>query len=139
MLGENVYWQSQIDDDAGDPGLDVAFELNQARWADMSALNYMTKVPLEVSAHRTTNGAGQDIVDISLRNPTKQIAFFERAEVTSSDDGDEILPIEYTDNYVTVFPGETAVLRAVVPNPWDDAKWIRVTGYNTAATVVRIS
>jgi exo-1,4-beta-D-glucosaminidase len=134
-----VYWQSQQNDDVGAPQSDVAFELNQTQWADMSALNTMAKVPLEVTADRTTNGAGQDLVNISLHNPTKQIAFFERAELTSSGDGDEILPIEYTDNYVTVFPGETAAIRAVVPNPWTTARWVRVTGYNTAATVVRVS
>jgi exo-1,4-beta-D-glucosaminidase len=139
VLGENVYWQSQQNDDVGDPGLDSAFELKQATWADMSPLNSMVKVPLEVTAHRTTNGAGQDLVDITLHNPTKQIAFFERAEVTATKDGDEILPIEYTDNYVTVFPGETTVLRAVVPSPWIDAAWVRVTGHNTAATVVQVS
>lgn len=33
------------------------------------------------------------------------IAFFERVEVMSTRDGDKILPIEYSDNYVTVFPG----------------------------------
>ncbi len=82
----------------------------------------MAKVPLEVTAQRTTNGAGQDVVDISLHNPTKQIAFFERAEVTPSRDGEEILPIEYSDNYVTVFPGETTVVRAVVPSPWKTAR-----------------
>ena len=139
VVGENVYWQSQQNDDVGAPQSDVAFELNQTQWADMSALNTMAKVPLEVTADRTTNGAGQDLVNISLHNPTKQIAFFERAELTSSGDGDEILPIEYTDNYVTVFPGETAAIRAVVPNPWTTARWVRVTGYNTAATVVRVS
>jgi exo-1,4-beta-D-glucosaminidase len=139
VLGENVYWQSQLNDDVGDPDLDVAFELNQSTWADMTALNRMAKVPLEVTAHRTTNGAGQDVVDISLHNPTKQIAFFERAEVTPSRGGEEILPIEYSDNYVTVFPGETAVLRAVVPSPWKTAGWVRVTGYNTAETVAQVS
>jgi exo-1,4-beta-D-glucosaminidase len=138
VIGDNVYWQSQINDDA-DPELDDPFSLHQTRWADMTALNDMAKVPLEVTAHRTTNGAGQDVVDISLHNSTKQIAFFERAEVTTSKDGDEILPIEYSDNYVTVFPGETAALRGVVPSPWKTAGWVRVTGYNTAAAAVQVS
>jgi exo-1,4-beta-D-glucosaminidase len=105
----------------------------------MTALNSMAKAPLEVTAHGTTNGAGQDVVDISLHNPTKQIAFFERAEVTPTRDGEEILPIEYSDNYVTVFPGETTVLRAVVPSPWKTAGWVRVTGYNTAETSAKVS
>jgi exo-1,4-beta-D-glucosaminidase len=99
----------------------------------------MARVPLDVTATRTSNGAGQNIVDIRLRNTTSQVAFFERAEVTSDRDGDEILPIEYSDNYVTVFPGETVDLEAVVPSPLATANWVRVTGYNTPAVSVAVT
>jgi exo-1,4-beta-D-glucosaminidase len=139
VISENVYWQSQRNDDVGDPNDDFAFQANQDTWADMTALNYMTRVPLDVSATRATNGAGQNVVDIRLRNATTQVAFFERAEVTSTRDGDEILPIEYSDNYVTVFPGETVDLEAVVPSPLATANFVRVTGYNTPAVAAPIS
>ena len=43
------------------------------------------------------------------------MAFFERAEILGAPDDDEILPIEYSDNYVTVFPGETVEVHGVVP------------------------
>jgi exo-1,4-beta-D-glucosaminidase len=46
------------------------------------------------------------------------VAFFVRAEVTHEADGNEILPITYDDNYITVFPHEiwTIVARfAAVP------------------------
>src|SRR5258708_9382054 len=51
--------------------------------------------------------------------------------------GDEILPIEYSDNYVTVFPGETVELAG---QAWSgvSANWVRVTGYNTPPQVVAI-
>jgi exo-1,4-beta-D-glucosaminidase len=139
VVADNVYWQSQQNDDVGDPSRDFAFDSNQTTWADMSALNSMAKVPLDVTATRTNNGAGQNIVDIRLRNSTNKVAFFERAEVTASHDGDEILPIEYSDNYVTVFPGETADLEAVVPSPLVTANWVRVSGYNTPPVVVPVT
>ena len=65
------------------------------------------------------------------------MGFFERAELTSTPDGDEILPVEYNDNYVTVFPGETVELHG---QPWTGvtANWVRVTGYNTPARVVAV-
>ena len=53
-------------------------------------------------------------------------------------DGDEILPIEYSDNYVTVFPGETVELHGVVPTDRTVANWVRVAGYNTPPMVVPI-
>ena len=50
VLSENVYWQSQQLDDVGDPSNDSAFELKQASWADMTGLNTMAQVPLDVTA-----------------------------------------------------------------------------------------
>jgi exo-1,4-beta-D-glucosaminidase len=134
VVDENVYWQSQNNDDVGDPDGDFAFELHQNSWADMTPLNYLAKVPLAVTAKRSGGG-----VVISLRNPTRQVAFFERTEVTSTRDGDEVLPITYDDNYVTVFPGETVDVRATVPSGSAPADWVRVTGYNTAPVVVPVS
>jgi exo-1,4-beta-D-glucosaminidase len=136
LVSENVYWQSQQLDDLGDPRNDSAFELKQASWADMTALNHMTPVPLDVTALRAPN-PGDNRVTIRLHNPSQQVGFFERAELTSTPDGDEILPIEYSDNYVTVFPGETVELAG---QAWSgvSANWVRVTGYNTPPQVVAI-
>jgi exo-1,4-beta-D-glucosaminidase len=137
VISENVYWQSQQLDDVGDPRNDSAFELKQASWADMTGLNRMAAVPLDVTAVRAPT-TGDNRVTIRLHNPSQQVAFFERAELTSTPDGDEILPIEYSDNYVTVFPGETVELQG---QPWSgvSANWVRVTGYNTAPVVVAIN
>lgn len=133
VIGENVYWQSQRNDDVGDVNNDWAFEARQAAWADMTPLNSLPEVPVEASAARRERG-----VDIRLRNDSDDIAFFERVEVTETRDGDEILPVEYTDNYVTVFPGESVTLRAVVPNSEVSANFVRVTGYNTPPVVVPV-
>jgi exo-1,4-beta-D-glucosaminidase len=137
VVSENVYWQSQQLDDVGDPGNDTAFELKQASWADMTGLNNMTQVPLDVTAFTSPN-AGDNRVTVRLHNPSQRIAFFERAELTSTPDGDEILPIEYSDNYVTVFPGETVEVQG---QPWSgvSANWVRVTGYNTPPVVVSVN
>ena len=136
VISENVYWQSQQPDDLGDPGNDSAFELKQASWADMTGLNTMAQVPLEVTAVRAAH-SGDNRITVRLHNPSQQIAFFERAELTSAPDGDEILPIEYSDNYVTVFPGETVELAG---QAWSGvpANWVRVSGYNTPPQLVPI-
>jgi exo-1,4-beta-D-glucosaminidase len=136
VLSENVYWQSQQLDDVGDPRNDSAFELKQASWADMTGLNRMARVRLDVSAYRSPN-PGDDRVTIRLHNPSQQVGFFERAELVSAPDADEILPVQYSENYVTVFPGETVELQG---QPWSGvfANWVRVTGYNTPPVTVAI-
>ena len=137
-IADNVYWQSQQADDVGNPVNDSAFDLQQASWADMTALNSMAPVPLEISAQRSSSAPESGVV-IRLYNPTGHIAFFERAEVMSTPDGDEILPIEYDDNYVTVFPGETVEVRGVIPTTGETANWVRVSGYNAPPVVVPIN
>jgi exo-1,4-beta-D-glucosaminidase len=134
LLTENVYWQSQKDDDVGDH--DSAFGLQPASWADMTSLNTMPQVPLEVSAKHSSS-AGEDHITIRLRNPSEHIAFFERAVITGAKDGDELLPIEYDNNYVTVFPGETVEIRGVLPKS-AKAAWIMLDGYDTPQTAVAI-
>ncbi len=39
----------------------------------------------------------------------------------------EILPIEYDDNYITVFPGETAEIHAVLPKGVMPG-WVKLEG-----------
>jgi exo-1,4-beta-D-glucosaminidase len=134
VVAENVYWQSQQLDDVGGSRNDWAFELRQSSWADMTPLNQMRRVALQVDARRTSDGDG---VVVRLHNPTRQIAFFERVEVMATRDGDEVLPIEYSDNYVTVFPGETVDVESAASEVTAD--WVRVTGYNTPPVTVPIS
>jgi exo-1,4-beta-D-glucosaminidase len=138
VLAENIYWQSQKDDDLGERKNDGAFALQQESWADMTALNSMPQVPLELSATQTSV-PGANRITIRLHNVTEHVAFFERAEITSERDADEILPIEYDDNYVTVFPGETVVIHGVVPQPGKTPAWVRLEGYNTPRIAVAIN
>jgi exo-1,4-beta-D-glucosaminidase len=84
-------------------------------------------------------------VTITLTNPANRVAFFVRAEVTQGADGNEILPITYDDNYITVFPHE---IRTIVAR-FDDARLsgsapgsltpaLRVEGYNVAKKVMSL-
>jgi exo-1,4-beta-D-glucosaminidase len=133
---DNTYWQSQTDDDLGDRKNDDSFDLKQVSWADMTALNTMPQVQLEVSAEQTVHYS-ERVNIIRLHNPTSHIAFFERASICSGRDGDEILPVEYDDNYVTVFPGETVEIHGSVSK--DAApRWVKLEGFNTPATSVKI-
>jgi exo-1,4-beta-D-glucosaminidase len=96
----------------------------------------MPQVPLEISAKHSAS-AGENHVTIRLHNPSEHVAFFERAAITSFKNGDELLPIEYDNNYVTVFPGETVEIRGVLPQSSKPA-WVKLEGYNTPQTAVAI-
>ncbi|MCB0938184.1 MAG: glycoside hydrolase, partial [Mycobacterium sp.] len=136
VVADNLYWQSQRADDVGPPTNDAAFDSKQVSWADMTALNYLPKTALDVTA-RYDAGA-TDKVTIRLHNPNPGIAFFERAELLTSPLAEEILPIEYDDNYVTVFGGETVEIHGHVPTAGTTPRWVRVSGYNSVPTVVAV-
>ena len=136
VLADNVYWQSQTIDDVGPASNDAAFDTKQISWADLTALNSMPKAAIAIDAR--AGGEGDHEVIVRLRNTSTRIGFFQRAELLASADGDEILPIEYDDNYVTVFPGETVEIRGRVPPGGPAPGWVRVTGYNGTPMVVPV-
>ena len=136
LLSENVYWASATDDDLGDPKKDEQFKTDLANWADMSALNTMPKVNVEVSANlewKNENG----LATITLKNNSDHVAFFVRAELTKGMAGEEILPITYDDNYVTVFPHEQRIITANFERSLLQGQppHLRVEGFNTGSKV----
>jgi exo-1,4-beta-D-glucosaminidase len=136
IVVDNTYWQSQKDDDLGARSHDAVMTLRQDRWADMTALNTMPPASVEIEATQTKIDKESHVI-IRLHNPSERIAFFERATISAKRDGNEILPIEYDDNYITVFPGETAEIHGIVPKGVRPC-WVKLEGYNTPAISVPI-
>jgi len=133
VLAESVYWGSATDDDLGEAKNDEQFATRLATWADMSALNTMPRGDLNVSAQaHAPQTNGEEHVTITLANPGDRVAFFVRAEVTQGNDGEEILPITYDENYITVFPHERRTIEAVFNRSAARAgpPALRVEGYN---------
>jgi exo-1,4-beta-D-glucosaminidase len=128
---DNLYWQSTTDDDLGGPQNDKAFILNPKSWADFTALNSMPKAEVSI-AGKILRDSIESRASITLKNHSRHVAFFMRADVTRGPDGEEVLPVRYEDNYVTLFPGESktiwaryrkADLKGAKPH-------LRVEGYN---------
>jgi exo-1,4-beta-D-glucosaminidase len=136
---DNVYWQSVDPDNVGPRANDSAFVLKEVHLADFKPLQAMTKVHLDVKTMIQRSAASSEAL-IALHNPSKQLAFFVRAEITGGKDGNEILPVTYDNNYVTVFPGETVSIRGRFNNADSAGKtpWIRVEGYNAPKSVAPI-
>jgi exo-1,4-beta-D-glucosaminidase len=85
--------------------------------------------------------AGKGSIIITLHNPSDHSAFFERVEVTRGKDGEEILPILYDDNYVTVFPNETVKITSTFDQAIGSDKsrlWVKLVGHNTLKEIAPI-
>ena len=136
LVVENTYWKSQKDDDLGPRTNDIYMTLKQEKWSDMTSLNTMPPAFVEISAQQEKKGT-ENRIAISLHNSTGHIAFFERATISSERNGNEILPIEYDDNYITIFPGESAEIHGIVRNG-AGVRWVKLEGYNTPAISVPV-
>jgi hypothetical protein len=86
VLSENNYWQSRDE-------------------ASTQSLNSLRPQTLRVSANGAAGTNGEAVVDVTLRDTGTQPIL--AAKLTLLDDhGERILPAFYSDNYVTLLPGE---------------------------------
>jgi exo-1,4-beta-D-glucosaminidase len=109
-VGSNFYWLSTKPET-----LDWAktnwWMTPTESFADFTALSQLPKVKLKLSDH--TERKGEDAVThVTLENPSKSLAFFVRLKVDKGLKGEEILPVIWEDNYISLLPGEKRELTA---------------------------
>jgi exo-1,4-beta-D-glucosaminidase len=130
IVGSNLYWLSTKKE---------TLDWEKSNWwttptiayADYTALAQLPKVKLTSSSR--TERKGEDVVThVTLENPGKTLAFFVRVKLSSTQHGDEILPVLWEDNYITLLPGEKREVSATYhakqlrePQPA-----IEITGWN---------
>lgn len=138
-IADNVYWQSVAPDRVGPRVNDKALNLTQEHWADFTSLQSMAKVHLDVKGTVRKDAADGEAT-VSLHNPSSHLAFFVRVEITGGEDGNEILPVTYDNNYVTVFPGESVSVRGEFGSADSAGKpiWVRVEGTNAPKELASI-
>ena len=114
LVGSNFYWLSTKPET-----LDWAksnwYTTPTASYADYTSLAQLPKVKLNVSSH--SESEGEDAVTrVTVENPSKSLAFFVRLKLDKGKGGEEILPVVWQDNYISLLPGEkreiTATYRA---------------------------
>ncbi|HKV26821.1 MAG TPA: hypothetical protein VJN90_00940 [Candidatus Acidoferrales bacterium] len=112
ILSSNFYWLSNS------PAI---FEWNRttdqrtevSSYEDLTMLARLPRVKLEAAANRET-AKNASAVRVRVRNPSSHLAFQVRLAATESN-GNEILPVFWSDNYFELMPGETKMLIARYP------------------------
>jgi exo-1,4-beta-D-glucosaminidase len=136
-LSTNFYWLSRHPDVLSDSSTWYMTPVKQ--YADYTALRTMPRATLGAKA--TFSGgekAGEQLARVTLHNPGKTLAFFVRLEVTGKN-GAEALPVRWSDNYVSLLPGETRVLTARYDRAdlGGAAPKVVVSGWNVERTMAR--
>ncbi len=104
LAGSNFYWLSSKPETL-DWEKSNWYTTPTASYADYTALSQLPKVKLNVSDHTERKGE-EAVTRVMLENPSKSLAFFVRLKVNKGKGGDEILPVLWQDNYISLLPGE---------------------------------
>ena len=127
VVDRNVYWLSTQQDvidwssTEGNPQADNGDPLSQ--YADMTALQNLPSEPVQVTADTEPQAGrhGTVVTSVTITNPASNpaVAFFLRADVrrgnsdgTAQSGDNDVLPITWSDNDVTLWPGESQTLTA---------------------------
>jgi len=114
LVGSNFYWLP-TKPEVLDWSRSNWYTTPTASYADFTALAQLPKVKLKVTERSERNGENE-ITHVTLENPTTDLAFFVRLKVNKGKVGEEILPVLWQDNYISLLPGEkretTATYRA---------------------------
>lgn len=98
IVSNNIYWTSDAD-------------------GNYSGLQDMAKATVAIKANWTINKAGQKQITVRFTNPARAVpAFFNRISLVNKVSGKRILPSFYSDNYITLLPGDSSTIYIDPPN-----------------------
>ena len=106
----NFYWLS-TKPDVLNWGKTTWYYTPTQSYADLTALRTLPTVELKVAARAETKG-DESIAHVSLENPTDHLAFFVHLRINQGENGEEVLPILWEDNYFELMPGERRTITA---------------------------
>ncbi len=132
-VDRNFYWISPVPDllDYEDPHTLPWVHTPSKQYADFTALNRMPAAEIACSLSYMSDG-GTMTCRVVLENKSSVIAFFVHADILDEKSGDPILPVYWSDNYLSLLPHEKRILIARIPGEEAAGKTplLRVRGYN---------
>jgi exo-1,4-beta-D-glucosaminidase len=110
IVGSNFYWLSTKPETL-DWEKSNWYTTPTSSYADYTALAQLPKLKLKVS-DRTERRGADAVTHVTLENTNKGLAFFVRLKINKGGNGEEVLPILWQDNYISLLPGERRELTA---------------------------
>jgi exo-1,4-beta-D-glucosaminidase len=103
-------------------------------YPDYTALQTLPKVKLTTTSNFEVR-KGEELVHVTVSNPTKNLAFAIHLRLTKGVDRKEIVPILWEDNYFQLMPGEERKITATYlgKNLKKDKPVVEVDGWNVSS------
>jgi hypothetical protein len=118
ILSENLYW---LPDSIG----------------NYPILHQMPEASIQARAVKKDDGK----IEVTLsNNETNPLAFFIRVSLVNTESNKRILPVFYSDNYVSIEPGEIKIVQLQTdPSIHTDNAKVQVEGWNVISTLININ
>ncbi len=155
LVSRNFYWLSTraetLDWDRSDRIESGQYQISTwtptKTFADYTALNTLPPVDLEVTA-QSVRGEAESSTTVTLRNPSKTLAFGIRLKVNRATSGrvaryvprdDEVLPVLWQDNYFSLLPGESRQVTATYQTKdlGRSSPAVEVQGWNVKSKIIQ--
>jgi beta-mannosidase len=120
LLSDNTYWRNT---DAPD---------------DLKMLDSLPTVTLEATVSRHDAGS-KVLLDVTLTNASAQVALLAHVQLRNQRTNLRVLPVFYSDNYVSLLPGERRMItvEAAAKDLGADRPVLALDGWNVAPALVR--
>ncbi len=125
VVSSNFYWKAQADHED-----------------DLTAMDQMPVVKLDAQVSRA-DADGKTVVTVTVKNPTQHVAVMAHLQLRRKS-GERVLPVYYSDNYLSLTPGEsrTVTIEAATKDLNGEDAQVAVDGWNvdvTPATAAGVS
>jgi exo-1,4-beta-D-glucosaminidase len=127
VLSRNVYWLAPTEDKM-DWDNSTWYYTPVTKYSSFQSLNTMKQAKLTIKAGEKSSENEIGYIDFTVQNMATVPAYFVRLELRDVDKGD-ILPVTWTDNYMTLWPGEKVSLHASYPYDLGPM-WLGISGMN---------
>ena len=138
-ISSNFYWLS-TSDDVLDWGKSTWYYTPTNSYADMTALEKLAPVNLLVSSDAIRRGEDES-AHVTVSNPSSSLAFFIHLQIKKGRSDEDVLPVVWQDNYLTLMPGEKREVTATykLKDLGAAAPFVTVEGWNSPRVVKPIS
>jgi exo-1,4-beta-D-glucosaminidase len=138
LLSDNFYWLSTKPDVMDWKRRKDTVYTPQAEFGDLTGLNDLAPAKLVVSKEIHSDGEARRMT-VMVENEGKSVAFMVHPRITRGDDGEDVTPIFWSDNYFSLLPGESRTVTA----SWSAGSLegkpaaLILDGYNLASETVK--
>jgi len=140
LVSDNFYWLStKLDTMDWKHKKDTVYT-PQKDFADLTGLNSLPQVKLEVRAASHDMGETR-MIHLNVKNTSGTVAFMIHPRLAKGPGGDDLVPVFWDDNYFTLLPGEEKTISvsfALVDLAGTEPS-LTIDGYNVAPTPVAIT